>query len=225
MARDIANQLIDKGKIVRPWIGIGIQALSDNKELGEFAKGVKAGVVVQEIHADTPAAKSDLKPADIITAVDGVPVKSPRELQQQILRKQIGQKVLLDVWRGGKRIQVALQTGEMPDRLQLASHQKSAKPKAESAFGLTVQTLTKDIAERLKLDRTDGVIVTDVADGSIAQQKGLQHGDVITEIDRTPIRSSEDFKAAIAKIDPEKGALLYVERGGTSTFVVLKDSK
>ena len=225
MARDIADQLIDKGKIVRPWLGIGIQALADNKELGEFAKDVKAGVIVQEIHADTPAANSDLKPADIIVAVDGAPVKTPKELQQQILRKQIGQKVILDVWRGGKKIQVALQTGEMPDRLQLASHQKSGKPKAESAFGLTVQTLTKELAERLKLESTDGVVVTDVADGSIAQQKGLQHGDVITEIDRAPVSSAEDFKAAVAKIDPGKGALLYVQRGGTSTFVVLKDSK
>ena len=225
MARDIADQLIEKGKIVRPWLGIGIQSLSDNKELAEFAKDVKAGIIVQEIHADTPAAKSDLKPADIIVAVDGTPVKTPRELQQQILRKQIGQKVILDVWRGGKKIQVAVQTGEMPDRLQLASHQKSGKPKTESVYGLTVQTLTKELAERLKLDSTDGVVVTDVADGSIAQQKGLQHGDVITEIDRAPVRSAEDFKAAIAKIDKEKGALFYVQRGGTSTFVVLKDSK
>jgi len=225
MARDIADQLIEKGKIVRPWIGIGIRALSENKELAEFAKDVKDGVIVQEIHADTPAAKSDLKPADIIVAVDGVPVKSPRELQQQILHKQVGQKVILDVVRGGKNLKVTLQTGEMPERLQVASHQKSSKPKVESAFGLTVQTLTKDIAERLKLDSTDGVIVTDVAEGSIAQQKGLQHGDVITEIDRAPVHSADDFKAAMAKIDPEKGALLYVQRGGTSTFVVLKDTK
>ena len=225
MAKEIADQLIEKGRIVRPWIGIGIQALSDNKELAEFANGVKAGVVVQEIHADTPAANSDLKPADIVVAVDGVAVKTPKELQQQILHKQIGQKVVLDVWRGGKKIQIALQTGEMPDRVQLASHQKSGKAGVESAFGLTVQSLTKDLADRLDLESTNGVVVTDVADGSVAQETGLQRGDVITEIDRAPVHSAEDFKAAIAKIDRRKGALLYVQRGGTSTFVVLKDSK
>ena len=225
MAREIADQLIEKGKIVRPWIGIGIQSLSDNKELAEFAKGVKTGVVVQEIHADTPAASSDLKPADIVVAVDGVAVKTPKELQQQILRKQIGQKVVLDVWRGGKKIQVALQTGEMPDRLQLASHQQTGKPKAESAFGLTVQSLTKELADRLNIGSTAGVVVTDVADGSVAQDKGLQRGDVITEIDRAPVRSAEDFRAAIAKIDRDKGGLLYVQRDGTSTFVVLKGTK
>jgi len=67
--------------------------------------------------------------------------------------------------------------------------------------------------------------VVDVADGSAAQQKGLQHGDVITEIDRAPVHSVENFTAAMEKIDPEKGALLYVQRNGTSTFVVLKDLK
>ena len=88
-----------------------------------------------------------------------------------------------------------------------------------------MQTLTKELGERLKLDDTEGVVVMDVAESSAAQRKGLQHGDVITEIDRAPVRSVEDFKAAMDKVDPDKGALLYVHRSGTSTFVVLKDSK
>src|SRR5207249_4773031 len=104
MVREIADQLVDKGKIVRPWIGIGIEPLADNKELLGDVKGVKDGVVVREIRPNTPAAKSDLKQADIIVGVDGVPVKSPKELQLQILRKNVGQDVTLDVIRGGKPI-------------------------------------------------------------------------------------------------------------------------
>jgi Do/DeqQ family serine protease len=222
VATDSAEKLIKDGKVAYPWIGVGIRALSDDKDLAEMAKDVKDGVVVREIHAGTPAANSDLKPADIIVAIDGVPVKAPRDLQRQILRKQIGQKVQLDVWRDGKKVQVALQTGEMPDPLQVASRLRPTKPKSESAFGLTVQTLTKDLASSLKLDKVEGVVVTDVADDSTAQQKGLERGDVITEIDHTPIHSSEDFKAAIAKTDTQKGVLLYVQRGDSSTFVVLK---
>ncbi len=225
VAMDSAEKLIKDGKVTRPWIGISIDALSENKELAEWAKPVKDGVVVREIHAGTPAAKSSLKPADIIVAVDGVPVKAPRDLQRQILRKEVGQKVMLDVVRGGKTIQVALQTGEMPDVVQYAARVHPHKPKAESVFGLTVQTLTKELGEQLKLENAEGVVVVNVADGSAAQQKGLQRGDVITEVDRVPVHSAEDFKAAIDKIGPEKGVLLYVQRGGTSTFVVLKDSK
>jgi Do/DeqQ family serine protease len=227
VAMDSADKLIKDGKVTRPWIGIGIDALADDKEMSEMVKPLKDGVVVKEIHAGTPAAKSTLRPADIIVAVDGTPVKNPRDLQRQILHKEVGQKVMLDVMRGGKSIQVALLTGEMPNTVQFAAHEHLHKqPKTESAYGLTVQTLTKDLADRLKLDSgTDGVVVMDVAEGSAAQQKGLQHGDVITEIDRAPVHSVEDFTAAMDKVAPDKGVLLYVQRGGTSTFVVLKDSK
>jgi serine protease Do len=226
VAMDSADKLIKDGKVTRPWIGIGIDALADDKEMSELVKPLKDGVIVREIHADTPAAKSTLRPADIIVAVDGTPVKNPRDLQRQILHKEVGQKVMLDVMRGGKAIQVALQTGEMPNNVQFAAHEHAHKqPKTESAYGLTVQTMTKDLADRLKVDSADGVVVMDVADGSAAQQKGLQHGDVITEIDRVPVHSVEDFTAAMEKISPDKGVLLNVQRGGTSTFVVLKDSK
>ncbi|HUJ10206.1 MAG TPA: trypsin-like peptidase domain-containing protein [Verrucomicrobiae bacterium] len=223
IADDSAEKLIKDGKVTYPWIGVGIRSLSDDKDLAEMAKDVKDGVVVREIHAGTPAASSDLKPADIIVAVDGVPVKEPRDLQRQILRKQVGQKIQLDVWRDGKKLQIALETGAMPDPIKVAaSRPHPITPKSETAFGLTVQTLTKDLAESLKLEIKRGVVVTDVAAGSSGEQKGMQPGDVITEIDHSPIRSSEDFKAAIAKADKDKGALLYVQRGDSSTFVVLK---
>ena len=98
MARDVADQLIDKGRIIRPWLGIGIEPLTDNKELSDT---IKDGVVVREIRPNTPAGKGGVKPADIIVGVDGVPVKSPKELQIQILHKKVGDTVTLDVVRGG----------------------------------------------------------------------------------------------------------------------------
>jgi serine protease Do len=88
-----------------------------------------------------------------------------------------------------------------------------------------VQTLTKDLAKQFDTSATEGVVVTDVAEGSAAQDKGIQHGDVITEVDRKPVRNVEEFQAAMAKADPKKGVLLFLKRGGVSTFVVLKESK
>jgi len=225
MAMDSAEKLIKDGKVKRPWIGIGINDLSEDKELTEFVKDVKDGVVVAEITDGTPAGKSGLQPADVILAVDGVPVKTRRELQQQILHKKIGQKAILDVVRGDKTIQVALLTEEMPDQLQTVANEHRVKPQVETAFGLTVQPLTKDLAERLKLEITDGIVVMDVAEGSAGQQRGLQRGDVITAVDRIPAHSIDDFKAAVAKADEDKGVLLFVHRGRASRYVVLKDSK
>ena len=93
----------------------------------------------------------------------------------------------------------------------------------EAEGALPVQTLTKDLAKQFDVDEGDGVVVTDVADSSIAEQKGLQRGDVITEVDRAPLHSAEEFKAAMLKADAKKGVLVFVKRNGASTFVVLKE--
>jgi len=223
MAREIADKLVASGKVVRPWLGIAIQALSENKEYAELNKDVKEGVVVTEINRDTPAAASDLKQADIIVAVDGKRVATPKELQLEVLGTKVGQKLTLDVVRGGKTIQVTVQTAEMPDRLHAAARRAPGKSPGESAFGLTIQTLTKELAERFKVGETEGVMVTDVADGSLAAEKGFQRGDVITEVDRAPVRNTAEFKAAMEKADPKKGVLIFFKRGGASAFVVLKE--
>jgi Do/DeqQ family serine protease len=222
VAMDSASQIIASGRVIRPWLGIGIESLADNKELSDI---VKEGVVVREIRPGTPASKSDLKQADIIVSVDGTPVKTPRELQVQVLRKKVGDTVMLDVVRGSKIIKVPVKTGEMNDEVHRASNKDSGKAKVERAFGLTVQTLNADLAKQLDVGESEGVVITEVADGSIAEQKGLVRADVVTEVDRAPVHSADEFKAAVAKADTKKGVLLFVKRNGASTFVVLKDSK
>ena len=105
LAKQVSDQLISTGKIVRPWLGIIIESLNEQNR-AEVFKGVDKGVVVRTIQADTPAAKSDLRPADVITDVDGVQVGSARELQNEILKKKIGAQVNLGVWRNGKKTTV-----------------------------------------------------------------------------------------------------------------------
>ena len=224
MARPVADQLIAKGRVIRPWLGVAIEALSENKELQEITK-LKDGVIVQEIRPGTPAANSGLQPADIITSVDGVAVKTPRELQQQVLSKKIGQKLALNVMRDGKQLKLHIQTAEMKDEVVVAaaSRKPTEKPASETGFGLTVQTLTAELAKQLNVEPGEGVAVTDVAEGSTAAEKGVERGDVITEVDRHPVRNGADFKTAFAKGDAKKGVLVYLKRGTTSTFVVLKE--
>ena len=86
-----------------------------------------------------------------------------------------------------------------------------------------MQTLTKDLANQFELTDIEGVVVTEVAADSPAEEAGLQHGDVITEVNRTPVKTAEEFAVAMEKADAKKGVLLYVKRGGGSTFVVLKE--
>jgi len=85
-----------------------------------------------------------------------------------------------------------------------------------------VQELTKEMAARLKLSVQEGVIVTDVAENSIAAAQDIQREDVITEVDGKPVSNVASFREALSKADPRRGILLYLDRKGSRTFAVLK---
>ncbi len=86
-----------------------------------------------------------------------------------------------------------------------------------------MQTLDADLAKQFDVEPEEGVVVTDVAEGSLAEQHGIQRGDVITEVDRNPVRNAAEFTTALTKADAKKGVLVLFKRGGVPTFVVLKE--
>ena len=225
LTNEIGQQLIAGQRIIRPWLGIRIETLGDDQSIRDLFKGLEKGVVVRTIEADAPAYKSDLRPFDVITQVDGAPVASDTQLQREILKKKIGQNVELTVWRKGQTLKIPITTGELPGEIGRAANVATPppqKPEDTNKFGLQVQELTKEVAERLKLDVQQGVIVTDVADNSLAAAQGIERQDVITEVDGKPVTNVQSFRDALNKADPRKGILLYLDRKGSKTFAVLK---
>ena len=226
MAKEIGAELVAGHKIVRPWLGIRIETLGDDPAIRDLFKGTEKGVVVRTIEADAPASRSDLRPFDVITQVDGTPIETDSQLQHEILKKKIDQNVQLTVWRKGQTIKVPIKTGELPNEIARASNEppRPAQPERQEVgkFGLQVQELTKDVAERLHLPVEKGVVVTDVEDNSIAAAQDLQREDVITEVDGKPVKNVQSFREALNKADPKRGVLLYLDRKGSKTFAVLK---
>jgi serine protease Do len=226
MAREIGTELISGKKIMRPWLGIRIETLGDDPSIRDLFKGLDKGVVVRTIEADAPAYKSDLRPFDVITHVDGAQVGTDTQLQHEILKKKIGQSVELTVWRKGQTMKIPVTTGELPNEISRASNEPvqppQQKPEDAGKFGLQVQDLTKEVAERLHLDVKQGVIVTDVADNSLAAQQGVEREDVITEVDGRPVPDVKTFREALNKADAKRGVLLYLDRKGAKTFAVIK---
>src|SRR5947207_11345527 len=117
LTNEIGQQLIAGHKIVRPWLGIRIESLGDDPSIRDLFKGLDKGVVVRTIEADAPAYKSDLRPFDVITQVDTVPVATDTQLQREILKKKIGQTVEMTVWRKGQTLKIAVMTGELPNEV------------------------------------------------------------------------------------------------------------
>jgi serine protease Do len=229
LANEIGQQLIAGHKIVRPWLGIRIESLGDDPSIRDLFKGLEKGVVVRTIEADAPAYKSDLRPFDVITQVDSSPVNNDTQLQREILKKKVGQNVELTVWRKGQTLKIPVTTGELPNDISRASNELTppapTKPEDSNTFGLQVQDLTKEVATRLKLSVQQGVIVTDVADNSLAAAQDIQREDVITEVDGKRVTNVASFREALNKADPRQGILLYLDRKGSKTFAVLKAGK
>ena len=183
---------------------------------------------MRTIQADTPAAKSDLRPADVITEVDGVSVASARELQYEILKKKVGDQVNLGVWRSGKKITLSVKTEELPAETTQASTPPAATPPPQSSntsFGVEVQDLTPDLKRELALKSDSGVVVTDVVPNSPAAVADIQPGDVITEVGRTAVLNLDAFQKALSEQKGKTSLLLLLDRKGVKTYSIVKTGK
>ena len=224
LAREIADQLIADGKFMRPWLGIAIQALRDEPELRELIKGIQDGVVVSKVMSNGPAARSELKPSDVITSVDGIEVSTPQQLRSSIRNKKIGQPITLDVFRNEKSLKIKVTPSEWIDPT-ITVTKASNKPELESkpaGLGVTVQALTAELAKQFGVDASNGILVASVEKDSAAARKGLRQGDIITSVDHQPVTSPKQFRDVLKRTDLKKGVLVNLISNGTAHFEILR---
>ncbi|MFQ5899428.1 MAG: DegQ family serine endoprotease [Candidatus Methylomirabilia bacterium] len=217
MAGKIMRQLIDKGRVVRGWLGIAIQDLTD--ELAS-AFGVKprSGVLVADVMEGSPAADAGLKAGDIITEFAGERIREVTDLQKQVAATPPGERAVLTVMRDKKRSRLTVAVGEMPEEGTVV-----AAAEGKEDWGLTVTPLTPELAARHELTAKRGVVVTEVEVASPADKAGIRPGDAILEINREPVADVEALRAAIAKVKPGQRVPVYLQRaGGRNQYVVVE---
>ena len=225
LAREIADKLISDGKYVRSWLGIGSTALKDFPDFRDTVTGVTDGVVVTVIPPNTPASKSELRTSDIITAVDGKSVANVQQLRKEVRAKPAGETLTLDVRRGERNLKIKVKTEAWPDEpTEVAGRRNDSPPDAAADLGLTVKTLTKELAEEFSVEKTEGVIVTGVERDSLAASRGFKPGDIITGVNQKPVTTTKQFREALKGANLKKGVVLNYLSEGTSRFQVLKES-
>jgi Do/DeqQ family serine protease len=217
MAKQILNDLIKQGKVVRPWLGISAQDLTP--EMMEYFKvKEKEGVLVGQVYPGTGAEKAGLTSGDIIKSVDDKAVKNVNELVKEIQKRKVGQKVKLSIIRDGKPMTIDVTTTSLPEKTELTKEKEE-----EEKLGAKVQELTPQLAARYRISGIkQGVVVLSVEDGSIADEIGLQEGDVILEINRKKIESLKDYEKAIKEANLEKGILFQLHRKGSTFYTSFK---
>ncbi len=225
LAREVADQLITEGRFVRGYLGVEIRSLRENPSYREMITNVQDGVYVRAIVRDGPASRSALKPGDVITSVEGKPVASAQQLRNEIRGKKIGSVVTLDVHRFGKNLKVKVRPEAWPDQATpVVARKPQLKEDKASSLGLTVESITTELADQFGVEKIDGVIVTEVQNGSLAAKKGLEAGDIITEVNQQSVRTPKEFRDALKSADLKKGVILNFTSHGSGKFEILKDS-
>jgi serine protease Do len=228
-AQKVVAKLMKGGNIQYGYLGVQIQPVTPDVA-GAVGLDHPGGALVSEVTEGSPAAKAGIKTGDVITSFAGEAIKDPKDLSRAVADVAPGAKETLDVWRGGKTVQISADVGRNNEDVKTASTEgDNQKPSAGQALrvpslGLGLTDLTPDIREELNLASNQrGAVVERVNPDKAAANAGLQPGDVIVAVDQSPVRNAKQANQAIAEAGKSgrKSVLLLVDRGDAQIFVAV----
>ncbi|MBL8702312.1 MAG: DegQ family serine endoprotease [Alphaproteobacteria bacterium] len=228
LAKPVIEQLRDFGRTRRGWLGVNIQNVTD--EIAESLGLDKAkGALVARVMEKGPAEKSGIQSGDVIVKFDGKDVTDMRRLPRLVAETPVGKAVKVDVWRKNQAVTLDVTLGELEESEQQATQTQRPRPQQQGAasieaLGMTLTALTPELREKFQVpERTKGVLVTKVDDGSTAAERGLRAGDVIVEVAQQEVTQPSQVvdKVQEARKANRRSVLVMVERAGEQRFVGL----
>jgi serine protease Do len=220
LAKHVMDEILKHGKVVRGYIGVGIQEVTPDLAKA-FNVPPEKGALVGNVEPNSPGAKAGLQRGDVITELDRQAISGPNDLRLKVGAMTPGTTVHLKISRNGELHDVTLTLGEAPGSKGPGNAPAGAAENSPMR-GVQVDELTADIRQQLGLSsHVKGVVVTAVPDGSPAADAGLQRGDVIEQVYRQPVNSVADYQRLIRQAGKE-AVVLLVNRGGKTTFLVVE---
>jgi Do/DeqQ family serine protease len=213
MVKDISKKLIEKGEVIRGWLGVGIQTLTP-----ELAEGLgipdKTGVLVNKVYTGSPSEKAGIAVGDVIVQFDGLDIDDARKLQSIVAATEVGKLVEIRVIRAGKEKKFVARIGEMDE-----FEQKFKEPKTElessPELGLTIHPVNAATG-------ISGVVVVEVDAGSNAEKAGVTVGDIITTINLKTIKGLKDFKTEVKGLKKGDAVILLLTRANSPLFIAYR---
>jgi serine protease Do len=223
LAKQIMQQLIESGKVVRGWLGVHVQPVDE-----EIAKAMNlpstAGALVSDLVPNTPAAKAGIRNGDFIVAFDGKPIQDDNNLVHLVAGYKPGSRVPVKVIRDGEEKTITVTLGERPEQEpeQLSLAEGDENQPSSRRLGIQVSEVDDELAREYNIEAPNGIVVTDVQSGSQAEKEGIRPGDLILEIKQEPVRHLRDFRRILSTVKKGDIVLLRINRGETNFFVALK---
>jgi serine protease Do len=224
MVSHVADSLVKTGKVVRGYLGVHIQnltpALADSFKLKN-----NHGALVSEVEPGAPAAKAGLKAGDVITKVNGKPVKDANQLTLDVTATSPGTKINLEVLRDGETKEITATTGDRPNSDSKGGEELSQNGDDTGTLnGVAVDDLNADVRQQFDIPpRIKGAVITNVAPDSASARAGLRPGDVILEINKHPVNSAQDA-VELTTHPASKKTLVKLWSHGSTIFVVVDES-
>jgi serine protease Do len=215
MAKDLLPQL-KTGKVIRGWLGVMIQPIS--RELKDKLKLEDTrGALVADVTKDGPAHKGGIKRGDVIVSFDGKKIEASNDLPYVVASTPVGKNVTVEVIRKGQKKRLDVEIGKLKEEKE-AQAVSEMKPH----LGMTVEALTPELAEKLGLSETRGIVVAQVDGNTPAAEAGLRAGDLILEVDQSPVDSLDQFNRKISGYKEGDTILFLIKRGESTLYLTMK---
>ena len=222
MARNVSDQLMESGTVVRGYLGVMIEDVTPALADGLDLKGRK-GALITEVNKDTPAEEAGLEYYDVIVELNDDVIESANDLMSKVAAMKPETKVRLKVMRDGRAKKVTVILGTRPANGELASKLSSSSDIADR-IGFEVTELTDELSGRLDFEDLEGVVISAVENGSEADRKGLRAGMLILEVNRQTVDSVRQFNKLMDEMAEEgkSTVLLYVTDGSRKAMIPVK---
>lgn len=226
-ARTVMDQLLRTGKVSRGMLGISIRDLDADLAASFSYKGTQ-GALVERATSGGPADQAGVKRGDIVTEFNGQRIENGDQLKNLAAQTAPGTTVKFKVWRDGTERELSAKLVERD--LATATDAPASVPGGEASSaggilsGMRVETLTPELAQRLRLpDTTRGVVISDLEDDSNAAAAGVRRGDVIEEVGNQPVTNLNEFNQALQKLGNLKTVRLSIRNARGTAYLVVKD--
>jgi len=216
LAKNVVEQIKEKGRVVRGWLGVIVQTVTP--ELADsFGLDQKKGALVAGVEENSPAGRAGIKKGDIIVTFDGKPIKEMSDLPLTVAQTPVGENVEVKILRNGKTLSKKVEIGELKEEREYAFVDEGTR----KDIGMEISEITKGLVRRYRLSETAGVLVTYVESDSPADLAGIREGDVIIEVNREPVGNLDEYYNVMRKANKGNKILLWIKRGRSSQFVVI----
>jgi len=215
-AKRVADDLLDRGRIARGYLGVTLQPLP--RDLARYwGEPDVHGVVVGSVAHDSPAERAGIAVGDVLVKFDGEALHAEKEedlgqFQRLVAQRSAGHEVAIEILRGGQHETL---------HASLASQPKFVPDEEETQHGFTVEEVTESSFRSQRLPQRNGVLVSYVESGSEADEAGMERGDLIVELEKTHVSTLDDFRRALAQLPSDKPFLVRALRGDDTRFLLL----